>query len=153
MDKNTFIGQMLDVRQQLEEQLGRFLRQEMEIPCLDGGWSIKDLMAHIAWSEREMIPLFRDHVLGGSPLWLLPTDERNRVVFEENKNRFLEEVLADEAELYSALYVIISTLEDEDFNDPARYKNMPEDWMPWQILDGSTTKHYEEHSADLARLK
>jgi uncharacterized damage-inducible protein DinB len=152
MKKEAFFERLSQTRHELDAQLARFSAEGMENPLLDGGWSIKDLVAHIAWSEREMIPLFRDHALTGSPLWRLPTMERNRCVFEENQGRSLQDVLSEEKQLYETLLAILHELEDEDFNDPLRYKDMPPDWVPWEILDGSTAKHYAEHSADLARI-
>jgi len=36
-------------------------------------------------------------------------------------------------------------LNDEDLNDPHRFKNMPREWRPWQLIAGNSFKHYEDH--------
>ena len=37
----------------------------------------------------------------------------------------------------------------EDLNDPHRFKNMPQEWRPWQLIAGNSFKHYEDHMPSL----
>jgi len=54
--------------------------------------SVKDILAHIAWFEREMIGLLHQRTLAGSDLWNLPSDERNAVIFQLNRRRSLQDI-------------------------------------------------------------
>jgi hypothetical protein len=54
-------------------------------PGVIGEWSIKDIIAHISWGERENIGVVRAHAVVGSELWQLSEDERNAAVFEQNR--------------------------------------------------------------------
>ncbi len=131
------------------EEWDAFVRQvapsDLERPGVCGNWSMKDVVAHIAWHEREMIGLLETHVLAGSPWWLLPTDERNDKIYEQNKDRAAEDVLREAAETFPHLLRAIKGLADEDLNDPARFADMPPDWIPWRIIAQNTYEHYEVH--------
>ena len=64
-------------------------------PILPGGWSVKDVLAHISWGEREGTGLVRARALAGSELWNLPEDERNEAVVRESRSQGLDEVVAE----------------------------------------------------------
>ena len=40
-------------------------------------------------------------------------------------------------------------LADEDLNDATRYKDMPKDWTPWEVVASNTFEHYSDHVAEL----
>src|SRR4051812_25757537 len=56
-----------------------------------GNWSVKDVVAHVTWYEREMVDLLRERRLDGSDLWLLPHTERNEAIYRENRSRSLDD--------------------------------------------------------------
>ncbi len=121
--------------------------QHMLVPG-PGGWTLKDISAHLAWFEAEMVQLLQTHALEkGSDLWNLATDERNQAIYEQNRDRALGEVLAWAEQVYAALLAELNTLSDADLQDPARL-GMPPEWVPWQILAGNTYEHYRAHAAD-----
>src|SRR5438132_11775279 len=100
MDREAFFGQLASERRNWDEIVGRVPRERMTEPMVPGGWSVKDVVAHVTWSEREMIGVLRQRALVGSPLWGLDQDSRNAIVFAENRDRGLEDVLADERQGY-----------------------------------------------------
>jgi uncharacterized protein (TIGR03083 family) len=123
-------------------------RGRMAEPMM-GDWSIKDIVAHVTWGEREMIPVMRERALRGSELWNLPQDERNRRVVAESWDRPLEDVLTEHREVYAALVAEVEKLSDEDLTDPSRYENMPAEWTLWQLIAGNTFDHYPEHAGPI----
>jgi len=134
---------------QWQTALGQVERSRMEQPHV-GEWSVKDLVVHVTWSEIEMVGMLREHSLAlASPHWMLSTDARNQAIYEENRARALEVILAEAQAVHAELLVEMRKLGDADLNDPSRYAGMPEDWVPWQILAGSTYRHYAEHTEDL----
>ncbi len=145
MDKNTFIKTLKETRAQWEELLAQIDQEWMLEPGVAEQWSVKDIVAHIMWSEQELIPVMQTHVLAGSELWNLPLDERNEIVVLQSRNRSLREILTEEQETYAQFLQAVQTLSEEDFNDPHRFKDMPENWVPWQILAGSSFKHFQDH--------
>lgn len=117
-----------------------------------GTWSVKDIIAHVAWHELEMINLIGSKALAGSPWWMLETDERNSNIYGQYKDTPLAEVLSLASDAYNRMLDAIGTLSEEDLNEAFRFKNMPADWSPWKLIAGNTYKHYYEHSTGIRRM-
>ena len=62
MDRSLFLDELRAARAEWEAALAEIPSERMTEPGLAGGWSVKDLIAHVAWSEREMIGVIRDHL-------------------------------------------------------------------------------------------
>jgi len=81
-----------------EAMIGQVEEEQLVSPGVVGDWSLKDIIAHITWHEREMVGLVKAHALVGSDLWNLPTDERNAAIYKEVRDLPLEQVLAKSAQ-------------------------------------------------------
>jgi len=147
-NKSQFLKQIRQSRAKLDTLLAGIDPSKMTQPGV-GDWSVKDVLAHITWHEREMLNVARAHALVASDLWDLPLDKRNNVIYNENKNRPLKEVLKDYPAVFESLMESMQTLTEEDLHDPSRFPNMPADWKPWELFASNTHEHYEDHLADL----
>jgi hypothetical protein len=116
----------------------------MTEPGVAGEWSIKDIIAHIAWGERENLGVAQSLAVVGSELWRLSEDERNAAVFEQNRDRELGDVLAESRQTFRLYLDAVAALSEEDLNDPSQFAEMPEGWRPWRIL--FDPGHYQEHA-------
>jgi len=101
--------------------------------------------AHVTWGESEIAPVLHTHILADSDLWNLSDDERNEITYQQNKDRPLHDIVNQERQAYTALLEAVQMLSDEDLNDPHRFKHMPQEWRPWQLIAGNSFKHYEDH--------
>ncbi len=149
MDKATFIETLHTGRAEWEALLAEVGEARMLQPGAAGEWSVKDVIAHVMWSEREMVGVMQAHALVGSDLWDLPEDERNAVVFAEQRDQPLHDVLTEEQQVYAQFLEAVQALSDEDFTDPHRFREMPEQWLPWQILAGCSFAHYRQHTPSI----
>src|SRR5205085_7103532 len=131
MDKATLLKTLIETRAAWEALLAQIDEEQMLKPGAAGKWSVKDVIAHVASGESELVPVLRTHVLAGS-VWTLSDDERNEIEYQQNKDRPLHDIVNEERQAYMALLEAVQTLSDEDLNDPYRFKNMPEEWKPWQ---------------------
>ncbi len=145
MDKITFINMLKQSRAEWEALLAQVDEEGMLQPGAAGKWSVKDVIAHVTWGEREMVPVMRTRVLAGSELWNLSDDERNEIVYQQNRDRPLQEIMSEERQAYADLLEAAQPLSDEDLNDARRFKQMPVEWVPWQIIAGCSFKHYQDH--------
>lgn len=147
MDQTTFINNLIDTRAQWDALIARIDEQWMLEPGVEGTWSVKDIIAHIMWNEREMIPLMETRSLVGSDLWQLPQDERNEAVYQLYRDAPLSDILSQEPKAYNQLLQEAQTLTGEELNDPHRFKDMPdtEGWIPWRIIAGCSFRHYPDH--------
>ncbi|MGO8948663.1 MAG: DinB family protein [Ktedonobacterales bacterium] len=144
MSKTQLLGMIQRAREQWEALLNAIPEAWMTEPGVEGDWSIKDVIAHITWGERESLGVAQARAVVGSELWQLPENERNAAVFEQNRRRELREVLADSRHLFSLYVEAVAALSEEDLNDPSRFAAMPEGWRPWRIL--FDPGHYQGHA-------
>ncbi|MFC2028370.1 DinB family protein [Chloroflexota bacterium] len=147
-----FLKKILKSRAELDEALSRIQPNTMQKQDLIDGWSVKDLIAHIGWYEREMQLVLKQKVFKGSNLWGLELTERNDVIFTENKDRSLAEVVNSEEETYRELLSLLEDMPESDLNDPAAFVEMPSDWQPWSVIASNTYEHYMDHTKDLKRI-
>lgn len=126
-------------------------QEKMTQPGVAGEWSLKDIIAHITWHEREMVGLIKAHALVGSELWNLPSDERNAAIYAEFKELPLDQVLKESNQAYKQLVEVLPSLSDQDLTNPDSFPNMPPDWQPWVIIAQNTYEHYQDHIDDLKR--
>jgi len=145
MEKATLLNTLIETRAAWEALLARIDEEQMQRPGATGKWSVKDIIAHVAWCESEIVPVLRTHVLAGSDFWNLSDDESNEITYQQNKDRPLHDIVNEERQAYMALLEVVQQLRDEDLNDPRCFKNMPQEWIPWQLIAGNSFKHYEDH--------
>src|SRR5437762_6622821 len=86
-----------------EKRFGEFLAvlaqvpsDRMEEPTLDGGWSVKDLLAHITFLEWHTLTGIQAGLRGEPPDWPPgSTDTINARIYAKSHARSLAQVLAD----------------------------------------------------------
>jgi hypothetical protein len=149
MTRSEFLDHVQSARAEWDALLASIpIARFTELGVVDN-WSLKDIIAHISWFEREMIGVIQQRALAGSPLWNEPTDARNAVIYKENKNRTLRAVRDEARRVYPELYSLLETLSDDDLNNPANFRDMLSDWLPWHIFAQNTYEHYEHHTRDV----
>ena len=148
LDRNGLLELVRITRGEWDGLLAGIPKERMTEPGVGGGeWTVKDVIAHNTWNELEMVKMLeaRDLSTGSDDLWMMTNDERNQALFERDRALPLNRVLAEAEEVREALFREAEKLEDADLTDPRRFANMPEDWVPWQIIAGCTFAHYPEH--------
>ena len=103
MDKATLLKTLTETRAAWEALLAQIDEEQMQKPGAAGKWSVKDVIAHVASGESEIVPVLRTHVLAGSDLWNLSDDERNEIEYQQNKDRPLNDIVNEERQAYTAL--------------------------------------------------
>ena len=145
----TFIQSVKKNRAALEKAIASLDRKMLTRPGVTGKWSIKDILAHITWFDREMVGILEAKAFISSDLWSLPPDKRNAVIHKRAKPHSLEKVLAEAERVYKALLLSLADLRDTDLHNPAAFPGMPDDWTPWEVIAGNTYDHYQEHLTDI----
>jgi Protein of unknown function (DUF1706) len=147
--KIEFMGRIRQSRAKWDALVKGLTPSELTLLGVSGDWSVKDIIAHISWHEREMFSVIVQRKLAGSDLWDLPLDQRNKIIYEENKNRDLKDVLDDSSAVFASLMEVMQTLTDDDLQDPSHFAEMPSDWKPWELFAGNTYEHYDDHFTDV----
>ena len=145
MNKTELLDTMLNRRAEWNALLSQVDQERMMQPGVAGEWSVKNIVAHVTWTESETAQLLQASAFAGSQLWELPENERNAVVFELNRDRPLPEVLAQATDVFKQLLDAVRALSEEDLNDPARFQDMPISGIPWRIVVANSFAHYYQH--------
>ncbi|MBD3367619.1 MAG: ClbS/DfsB family four-helix bundle protein [Candidatus Eisenbacteria bacterium] len=152
MTKEELLARVKESCEAWNALVGSIDHDKISVVVEDDGRTLKDVIAHIAWYQREVATLLRTHVLSGSELWKLSPEARNATITEANRHRPLDAILAETLEVRHALAQALNGMEEEDLHDPGRFKNMPSDWIPWQIVAQNTYEHCDAHSEDIRRV-
>jgi uncharacterized protein (TIGR03083 family) len=146
LTRHELLGRIRADRRHFEAILARVPRDRLEAPLLPGGWSVKDVLAHISWGEREAAGVVASRALVGSPLWNVSEDERNEAVVRESRPLTLDQVRREYEEAFEGYVTAVASLSDQELNDPDHIAGLAEEipgWPPWRVLYDPT--HYDEH--------
>lgn len=133
---------------------------QMLEPHLSDGWSVKDILAHLAWWDRWLLvtlpPDGNDpQPVSTPPLFdQIPTtdhwaDEMNGKVYAYNKARDLDDIRADFDATRRALIRRVSQMTHDDLYDPAGMSQTI--GQPVAPLILGIYEHYEEHAHELEK--
>ena len=124
----------------------------MTQPEVAGGWSIKDIVAHLTgWRRRTVrrcqAVLKREPDF--TPPWpseLQEDDEINAWIYEANRDRPLAEVLSDSREVFQQLMDTFAAFPDDKPQDPQIFG-----WPAGEPLNGKSffAHFHEEHEPDM----
>jgi hypothetical protein len=152
VDDKRSKAELLEEIQMEWELLEALLMELDEEQMLDtraqDGWSVKDILAHITFWERlalDRMYAARD----GKPIQIelvgsWDVDGLNTQTYNENKERPLDEVLADTQNIHSELMNVLEGSEAAFIEGP-----LPFDWAEgtpvWRFVGENTSWHYKEH--------
>ncbi len=105
-------------------------------PILPNGWSVKDIVAHLAAWEWRCAALLEQADVSNAPLQAEPdVDALNHETFEERRHWGWEEVDDDARAAHRALLKAIKKMPPDRLNDP----------VVFNAIAVETWEHYSEH--------
>ena len=140
------IRQIRATSTRMELLLAQLSVAEINQPGAVGVWSVKDVLAHIAFWELYAVNILRSIARGETPL--LPADDeterKNASVVAQYYQRSLAAVISDWQQAREDMLDALEDLDDEVLNDP--------NYFPWSagrsLLDriaGNSFDHEQEH--------
>jgi hypothetical protein len=128
MNENMDIENLVDTLRSERYEWNKLIEAvgevRMQLPGVVGGWSVKDLVAHISWAERETLLILNNRMSEGSELWYLDQEQRNERIYQQNRERPLPEVLTEAHNGFEELITGIEGLKEEALYDPGYFKEM-----------------------------
>ncbi len=151
MDKDALLQDMVQGRIRWGEMLESVPDGRMTEPVFEGGWSMKDVIAHIG--EWEGVAATRlEFGLGqgatGPDFEDMEIDERNQRYFERNRERPLEVVVEQELANWQRLLAVAESLSEEQLNDDAFVTSRP-GHTPADMIAGNAHEHFDEHAEQI----
>jgi uncharacterized damage-inducible protein DinB len=156
MHKRELLTRMRRARNEWERLLEQIPAEQMVVPVINDGWSIKDAIGHITYYERWLLNWLEDAVRGQMTVAThrdtMPVDERNAIIFRENRDRALHDVVTESAQVFLRLLALVELLPEQDLMDEHRYDRYivpfwSESRPLWRCIESDSYRHYEEHSA------
>ena len=155
-DKQDVIQRISDGRNRFIAILDDLSEKEMMIPLEEGGWSIKDYVAHISIWEKRMVEWLAVVESGDVPQQLPPgmtwddLDRWNQETYEADRERALTEVLAEfDALGEESVHAVDVIPEDLLMREDAL------EWRSgsplWEMVAENTFWHYPEHLETIMR--
>ena len=134
----------------------------LTVPAEEGGWSAKDVLAHLYWGERWMAGQLGLPVSKLPPvpptLDLADQDQRNAWFSRLDCARPLEEVLMELEDTHGALVSRLQRVPESVLNapfqvnpkiPPPEYSHLQAQWRPlwplWRWVVTTTFHHYRHH--------
>ena len=123
-DKPTTIERVSASHAELVVALDQLTPEEMTAPGVNGEWTVKDMLAHITWWEQHLLRRLRsgrDEVYDGvteREEGRRRTDAANARTYAENRDRPLEDVLADFRASYAETLAYLEAMPEEELARP-----------------------------------
>jgi hypothetical protein len=124
----------------------------MTQPEVAGGWSIKDIVAHLTGWRRRTVARFQSvlrHESSFSPPWppnLETDDEINAWIYAANRNKALADVLQESRDVFQQLVDTLDAFPETELVDPRRFGFTEDDAPSGKAF---FAHFHEEHEPDM----
>ena len=150
----------------IEQAAGGLSNEQLTSPGPDGGWSIKDHLAHLAAWRHSLIALLEggdrkaavglDRQAASETVNADDVDDINAFLYRRNHDRALVDVRADFRQAQERVLAILGGMTDADLEKPYSHyqpdaENTSDDPVVGWIV-GNTYGHDEEHLATIQAL-
>jgi hypothetical protein len=126
--------------------------QQLQLPGVDGDWSVKDHLAHLTfWERLNLLDMLKAIEQGTS--WTDPglerteevRDQTNQQVYLHNKDRSLADVLSEFQATHQQVMESLEKLSEEELKTPY-------DWLEGETIMtwlSDPNGHYQEHEQSI----
>jgi hypothetical protein len=123
-------------------------RQMTRAGVTRGGWSVKDILAHLVEWQHMNLGWYAAGMRGETPAMPAPgftlreLPRLNAMIFRKHRRRSLQAVLRDYAEFHERIVALIAALPDADLVTLHRFSWTGPSWTLSDYLRASTAAHY-----------
>jgi len=152
LSKTQFLTEVRNEEAAWEALLAEIGPAHMTQPEVAGGWSIKDIVAHLTGWRRRSVRRFQallKHEPDFSPPWppeLQEDDEINAWIYESNRDRPLAEVLNDERDVFQQLIETLDAFSEEELQNLRRILGLEEEQVNGSLF---FAHFHQEHEPDM----
>jgi hypothetical protein len=119
MQKADLLMLLQQEYQQWEGLLAQIGLSRMDLPGVNGDWSMKDIVAHLTGWNHQLVGCLQAAQRGESeptppwPVHIQGEDDINAWIYESNRGRSVQEVLDEAQKSYQQLREVIDALPDD----------------------------------------
>jgi hypothetical protein len=148
MKKSELLDALESSRERLLELIDDLQADSYDEPGVNGAWSLKDILSHLARWEAELVKLLWQISQGQAPTSAhfsgISTDSLNEKWYGEMRSRPLQMILEDYHNVRNQTMHRIEAFSDQELNDPKRYR-----WLRgkplWVWVAADSYEHENEH--------
>ena len=152
LSKTQLLTELRTEQAAWEALLDEIGEAHMTQPEVAGGWSIKDIVAHLTGWRRRSVRRFQallSHAQDFSPPWppeLREDDEINAWIYESNRDRPLADILSDSREVFQQLVNTLDAFSEAELQDLRRILGLEEEPVSGSLF---FAHFHEEHEPDM----
>ena len=152
LSKTQLLTEMRTEQAAWEALLDEIGEAHMTQPEVAGGWSIKDIVAHITGWRHRTVRRFQallHHEPDFSPPWppeLREDDEINAWIYESNRDRSLTDVLRESREVFQQLVETLDAFSEEELQGLRRVFGLEDEPVSGRFF---FAHFHEEHEPDM----
>jgi hypothetical protein len=159
MEKSELLNWLGEEYQQWEALLDQIGPARMDLPGVNGDWSMKDMVAHLTGWNRWLVARMQAAQRGEpepSPPWpshLEHEDEINAWIYASNRGRTVRNVLEETHQVYDQLLAVIEGLPNDVRIDHHLVWLGDERFVAGEFFDHFHDDHEPDVRAWLARVE
>ncbi len=149
LSKAQLLKAIDDERLALDITIGQLSKRQLtQAGVTKGGWSVKDILAHLLeWQQMNLdwyaAGLRGDKVHLPAPGYTFRDLPRlNKMIYQKHHRRSLPSVLADFEKHHKEIVTLVKSLSDADLTTLNRYSWTGPSWTLSDYLRASTVAHY-----------
>ena len=143
--KTTLLKKLRYRRKQWDATIGRIVKDDLEEEMITNEWSVKDVINHITWYEKELLVALENRSIVESEFWTTPVDDRNEMIFNKTQDKTLHQVLEISKTVFDDLINKIEKMSDEELNSEDFIKRKSAKRITHDFIGGISFWHYEDH--------
>jgi hypothetical protein len=147
--KRALLNEIQCERIALDDTLALLTPRQMTMAGVTrGGWSVKDVLAHLVEWQQMNLEWHAAGLRGEKPAMPAPgftlreLPRLNERIFRKHHRRSLQAVLRDYRSCHDRVVALIETLPDADLVTPERFSWTGPSWTLSDYLRASTAAHY-----------
>ena len=163
--KSELLERMRAGREEWDARIAQIPETTLTAPVLGSGWSVKDLIAHVAayekWTAAQIRAANEDRTPTDMELYGVEEmppdaegwdlDRQNAAIYAQYKDMPLTEVMAFSGAAFGDLVTAIETVSVEDMARPGA-QSWAGDAALLEIVPGQCYAHYEQHIDQLKSI-
>ena len=150
MNKSDLLDEIRSARAEWEALLTQVDKDRLTQPGVEGDWSVRDIIAHVAayekWTAEQIagahLPDAAELEQMGQEGWN-DLDRRNTMMHEQTRDLPLEEVLAQSEQAYLQLLSAVESLPEESLGQSQWWTG---DDPLWKAIPAQCSEHYQQHA-------
>ncbi|MDP2858921.1 MAG: ClbS/DfsB family four-helix bundle protein [Bacillota bacterium] len=147
--KKELLSEILRERRALDDTLALVPARRMNVAGVTrGGWSVKDVLAHLVEWQRMNLEWYAAGLRGEKPAMPAPgftlreLPRLNEMIYRKHHRRSVQAVLEDYRSHHERIVELIETLPDADLVNLGRFSWTGPSWTLSDYLRASTAAHY-----------